>query len=201
MTNDTIYLWDLISPLTRFILLNQTRIQNIWNVKQAILLNQTKLDWSSLPSYVKSILVNDTFQQSLINMTFSNWGWTDSTSQYANVTLFSLIPSKYLLNLPNITNILSNLRFNLVLNTTILAQSFLELNLTQFPSQWWRSKDFFKQIWFSNECIQKFWFETLSDFFYLFRDRWEGLDLNLTSVLNYLKINIIEYAKRFLGNN
>jgi hypothetical protein len=54
----TVYLWDILSPLERFLMLNQSQIQLMdWNVTASIIANTTRLQWSSLPSSAQSLLL------------------------------------------------------------------------------------------------------------------------------------------------
>ena len=80
-------LWNIISPLFRIIVLNQTQLSN----ESVIYLNENLinqdsaiyLDWNYLPSNVQSIL---SIQKGidLFNLKFSDWGWTNYNDDYAN---------------------------------------------------------------------------------------------------------------------
>jgi len=131
--NDTAYLWDLYDSVKRFVLLNQTDVVTTlsWNVTQQLELNQTNLNWATLPANVQLFLQQELAQNQFANLTFLSWGWTDSNNTFANTTLFSLFTSQGQQNLPVIRAILVPLTFSSVLNTTLLTQGYRRMRPTQ----------------------------------------------------------------------
>ena len=124
-SSDTAYLWDLIEPVQRFLLLNQTSISTTlsWNVTQQFLQNKSSINWLSIPSNVQLFLGEELILNQLLNLTFFSWGWTDSNSTFASSTLFSLLNLQGQENLPIIQSITTKLTFSTILNTTILKES------------------------------------------------------------------------------
>lgn len=122
--NDTAYFWDLINPVQRLVLLNQTDIAATlaWNVTQQFEQNQTNLNWDTIPSNVQLFLQQEVTQNQLASLTFLSWGWTDSNNTFASTTLFSLFTTQGQQNLPTIRSIIAPLTFSTVLNTTVLTQ-------------------------------------------------------------------------------
>ena len=122
--NDTAYLWDLIEPVQRFLLLNQTSIAATlsWNVTQQLQQNLTDLSWATIPSNVQLFLQQELLLNQFSNLTFFSWGWTDSNNTFASTTLISLLTSQGQQNLPIIQSILAPLTFSTILNTTVLTQ-------------------------------------------------------------------------------
>lgn len=90
----------------------------MWNVTQAVELNQTQLQWTSLPTNTQSLLLQQNFK--LLNQTFSEWGW--DKDQYANETLLNTLASFQDDQTVDLS-VLNQLSFNSVLNTTILDLS------------------------------------------------------------------------------
>ena len=120
-SNTTKTLWDLIDPKLRFLLLNQTAVSASWNVTQALSLNQTKLDWATIPSSVQAILQQEQQSQQIAQLSFLAWGWVNSnTDMFANTTLASLLSTQSKALLPNMTALVSQLHFESVVNMTLL---------------------------------------------------------------------------------
>ena len=117
------FFWDLFPPNAQFLLVNQSQILALpFNVSQQLIQNGTNsLSWSSLPSNVQTLLLNQ--QGSLLNISFSQWGWTDANSSFANSTLFSLFPLKVQTQLPNIIGVLAPLKYNLQIDLNALNQT------------------------------------------------------------------------------
>lgn len=123
--NNTVYLWDLLDPVRRFIFLNQPVISSdqSWNVTQQLQLNQTNLNWATIPSNVQIFLLGEQFQNLFVNLTFTEWGWITTDQTFENTTLYSLFTSQAKQNLPQIQSLLAPLNFNVILNTTVLTKS------------------------------------------------------------------------------
>ena len=123
-SNDTQYLWDLLNPVARFILLNQTAVSNDqqFNVTSQLVQNLT-ISWAAIPAGVQTALLNEKTTAALVNLTFVQWGWSQAGDIYATVTLFSLIGTQGQQALPQIDALVAPLNFNTVLNTTVLTQS------------------------------------------------------------------------------
>jgi hypothetical protein len=126
-------LWNLIDPATRFILLNQTVITNIWNVTHELNIYQTRLDWQTIPTKAKLILLSKKLFYDIANTSFYQWGWVNSNSDiYANITLKFLIKSESEAILLNIIDSLAKLKFDSFINITKLKltskHSFEDLN-------------------------------------------------------------------------
>jgi hypothetical protein len=124
-SNDTQYLWDLLDPISRFLLLNQTAISSgqQFNVTLQLVQNQT-ISWLALTPGVQTALLNEgTVASAILNLTFANWGWSQASDKFASTTLLSLISTQGQQALLQINTLLAPLNFNTVLNTTILTQS------------------------------------------------------------------------------
>jgi hypothetical protein len=129
----------------RYLLLNQTEISNLWNVTLDLTLNKTKLEWSTIPDNVKAILSTQLQSQTITNLTFQAWGWVSLISDaFANNTISSLMSQKTQSILPNITLALSQLKFETIINTTLLSRNKLNClrelseevtNLMEFKQQ------------------------------------------------------------------
>ena len=120
--NDTAFLWDLISPVYRFLLLNQTQISKLrqWNIKQQVEASQKNIKWSFLTKNVQSLLLKQKNQNTFVNLTFNDWGWVISSDLLANATLISLLTLKGQSILNNLTAEMASLNFNTALNITAL---------------------------------------------------------------------------------
>jgi hypothetical protein len=117
------YFWDLLPPNAQFILVNQSQILALpFNISQQLNQNgSSSLNWTSLPANVQAILLQQ--QGSLLFLSFAQWGWVDGNSSFANSTLFSLFPLKVQTLMPNITNLLAPLKYNLQIDLTVLNQT------------------------------------------------------------------------------
>jgi hypothetical protein len=119
-----VYLWDLLPAVHRFLLLNQSIVQQLpWNVTANLLSNSTQLQWSTLTSDVQNVLALELTNLNLINLTFSQWGWSSASDSLAGSTLFSLLSSTQQSLLPNVTSLVNQLSFGQLLNTTMLRGS------------------------------------------------------------------------------
>ena len=122
-SNDTRYIWDLIDPVYRFVLLNQSLIFAQWDVSQALANNQTKLNWDSIPANVQTILLTERTQNLFLNLSFLDWGWVNSnTDAFSNSTLFSLLSSQAQATYANVSATLAQITFNTLVNTTLLRR-------------------------------------------------------------------------------
>jgi hypothetical protein len=122
-STDSKYIWDLIDPVYRFVLLNQSLIFVQWNVAQALANNQTKLNWDSIPANVQTILLTERTNNLFLNLTFLDWGWVNSnTDAFSGVTLFSLLSAQAQSVYANVSATLAPLTLNTLVNATLLRR-------------------------------------------------------------------------------
>ena len=111
------------SPVFRFLLLNQTAISQLqqFNVTSQLEQNLT-INWVALPADVQSFLLLEKQQNILANLTFSEWGWTESDQQFAATSLISLLTTRGQVALSQINTLIASINFNTVVNTTLLVR-------------------------------------------------------------------------------
>jgi hypothetical protein len=116
-------LWDLLPAVNRLLLLNQTQVQTLgYNVNQNF--SASKLLWVNLPTPVQNLLSSQLVNLGLLNLSFLEWGWVNSnTDQFFNSTLYSLLSTNQVALLPNVTNLLNQISFSQVVNSTALRRS------------------------------------------------------------------------------
>jgi hypothetical protein len=143
-------LWNIISPLFRIIVLNQTQLSN----ESVIYLNENLinqdsaiyLDWNYLPSNVQSIL---SIQKGidLFNLKFSDWGWTNYNDDYANLTLISILPEENKYTMNSIFKLIEPLRFNTSIDSNIVYNNDLnDLFMPDFDDLFYNSFRFKRNI-------------------------------------------------------
>lgn len=144
-------LWNIISPLFRVVVLNQTQLSN----ESASYLNENSLnhdsstkylDWNYLPSNVQSIL---SIQKGidLFNLKFSDWGWTNYYDDYANLTLISILPEENKYTMNSIFKLIEPLRFNTSIDSSIVYNNDLnDLFMPDFDDLFYNSFRFKRNI-------------------------------------------------------
>ncbi len=144
-------LWNIISPLFRVIVLNQTQLSN----ESVSYLNENSinhdsstkyLDWNYLPSNVQSIL---SIQKGidLFNLKFSDWGWTNYYDDYANLTLISILPEENKYTMNSIFKLIEPLRFNTSIDSSIVYNNDLnDLFMPDFDDLFYNSFRFKRNI-------------------------------------------------------
>lgn len=132
--NDVRYFWDLISPVARFAILNQTQISQLpFNVTLSLQSNLASMNWTQLPANVQSTLLNQPVS-SLLSLTYQQWGWADASNTFANTTLLSLLSSSVQSNLANVYILLAPLAYDSQIDLTALNQT-LSASLPTKPYQ------------------------------------------------------------------
>ncbi len=144
-------LWNIISPLFRVVVLNQTQLSN----ESVSYLNENSinhdsstkyLDWNYLPSNVQSIL---SIQKGidLFNLKFSDWGWTNYYDDYANLTLISILPEENKYTMNSIFKLIEPLRFNTSIDSSIVYNNDLnDLFMPDFDDLFYNSFRFKRNI-------------------------------------------------------
>lgn len=144
-------LWNIISPLFRVVVLNQTQLSN----ESVSYLNENSinhdsstkyLDWNYLPSNVQSIL---SIQKGidLFNLKFSDWGWTNYYDDYANLTLISILPEENKYTMNSIFKLIEPLRFNTSIDSSIVYNNDLnDLFMPDFDDIFYNSFRFKRNI-------------------------------------------------------
>jgi len=129
-SQNTKYVWDLIHPVNRFLLLNQTQIRTNWNVREKLNSNETRLEWSSLPESVKNVLLEQQANNGFFDQTFLDLGWVNAeTEPFSKATLRSIVPNSLNLFFENITAILKRAEFDMIVNMTVLRSKNIEMDL------------------------------------------------------------------------
>jgi hypothetical protein len=121
-TNDIYFIWDLLNPIVRFLLLNQTQVITYspsFNITHQILTNSNGLNWNELPGKVQTLLMSQNNNNAILSLTFSQWGWTESV-QYANLTLKSLLPNWSRSSLADILNVMKPVQLDLKIDLIYL---------------------------------------------------------------------------------
>ena len=126
-SNTTSYLWDLVSFVDRFILLNQTQVlsQTNWSVVLEIANNGNRLGWTSIPNNVQSIVSKQAVNLAFLNLTYAQLGWSSPNDAFANSVLFSFLPNDIVSYFPNISQIVNQLWFSQLINTTAVDRHTL----------------------------------------------------------------------------
>ena len=122
-SNGTEYVWDLIPPVVRLILLNQVDFRSKWNVIERLSSKATKLEWSSVPADLQKLLLDQKASLSFLDLTFLKWGFVNSPAeQFANTTLLSLMPMDLQILLPTIKKTVDLISFDSIVNATIVKK-------------------------------------------------------------------------------
>ena len=125
LSTTVVNLWDLLPPINRFLLLNQTQVQSLgWSVTQNLASNTTRLQWSTLPTSVQNLLSNQFTNLNFLYLSYLDWAWVNSNAdQFFNVTLYSLLSTDQVALLPTISTITNQLSLSQVVNTTALKRT------------------------------------------------------------------------------
>lgn len=116
-------LWDLLSPLHRFVLLNQTGVQSLWNVRDNLDKSTTRLEWNSLPDNVKSFLKNQETNLGFLDLTFLDLNWVNSDKEkFHDTKLKSLISKDLNDKLPELFESTNKLSYDQLVNVDLLSQ-------------------------------------------------------------------------------
>ena len=108
--SDSIYFWDVLNPVIKFALLNQTQVLALsFDIQQAINNNVDNLNWTNIPEEVQTLLVQQ--QSSLLYLKFSDWGWAD-----LDVTLNSMLSEQGKFMLASLEPLLQLLAFDLIID-------------------------------------------------------------------------------------
>ena len=123
------YVWDLIPLAARFVLLNQTQVQQLpYNITDEFLKNNTNLSWATLPANVQNLLKNEQVNLQFLNLTLAQLGVVNPTSTIAAYTIFQLLNPTCQALLPNVTALLSQISIDNQVNTTALINTLNRLN-------------------------------------------------------------------------
>jgi hypothetical protein len=117
-------LWNLIDPLVRLALLNQTQVQKFWKVTENLSENKNKLDWMELPDDVRNFLINQFKENQYLNITFNEWGWGKFDSNFASSNLYALLSQEQIDVIPQIESIINKISFDQLINTTTIKDKF-----------------------------------------------------------------------------
>ena len=136
-THDVRYLWDLINPVARFVLLNQTQISQLpFNITSQLQSNVASLNWTQLSSNVQTAVLNQPIS-ALLSLTYQQWGWVDSTSSFSSTTLLSLLSTSVQSSLNNVYILLAPLAYNSQIDLTVLNAT-LTANVATNPYRYER---------------------------------------------------------------
>ena len=115
-------LWDLLRPISRYILLNQEGVRTLdFTVKNAIENNSTDLSWATIPNNIKTYLLGQ--QIKMFNQTLKEWRFVDENDEInGNKKLISLVPVSKVSVLKDVNSLIEQLPFDLVLNMTALVE-------------------------------------------------------------------------------
>ena len=124
-SSDTEYLWNLINPVIRFLILNQTRINSNleWNITQKLETNPASLDWDSLPEKVQVFLLAENSRNTFQELKFRHWGWVTESSVFADFSLKFLLKLQAQEYIPHVIALLAPLSFDSILDKYILTQN------------------------------------------------------------------------------
>lgn len=124
-SNHTGFLWDVLNPIQKIILLNQSAIlvSEQWNVAQEFHISRDNIKWNLLPLNVQLVLLSEQSQQVFFNQTFQEWGWVEATSPFSNYTLLSLLTDEGQAFFNNVLEQMKGLTFNTVLNLKLVYKS------------------------------------------------------------------------------
>ena len=128
LSNTTKYVWDLVPPVSRFLMLNQTQSQAVWNVSASVISNSTRLDWTTVPSSVQRLLLGQWSNQQFLNLTYAKWAFVDASSPYSASTWLGATPLIQRPFLITASRILSQVPLNQLVNTTILKINGLDFD-------------------------------------------------------------------------
>lgn len=117
-------LWDVLDPVYRIALLNQTGVKPLgFNVDTDLAKNISALKWNSLNTDVQNFLYNQ--RESVLNLTFYEWSWCSKSSRYANVTLFSFLSKSIINTIPSLVGILNQIAFDTNVDLTGLENNLI----------------------------------------------------------------------------
>lgn len=124
VTDDIEYLWDVLDPLYRIALLNQTQLKPFLNVIDLLTQDSQLTKWDTLISDVQTFLLNQ--RADVLNITFLDWSWCDANNRYAQTKMFTFLPKKIIQISPKIIDILNLIEFRTKVNITLLEQKLQE---------------------------------------------------------------------------
>jgi len=133
LPNNTVYLWDTLHHVTRFLMLKANNIANNlnYNVVKKLKANKKSMDWNELPNKVKNELKTKT-SSFYLNLSFKDWGWTDDSS-YEAKSFQSLMQtcanSEKVFNiqcLKDSMNLIDTLRLDMVINKELFKKNVQE---------------------------------------------------------------------------
>ncbi len=128
--NDVRYLWDVLDPLFRLALLNQTQVKDLgFDVAQELSNNLSSIMWNYLSTDITTFLDNQ--RENILNLTFAQWNWVDSSNKYANLKLLTFMPNKIVKNFQKIMDYLNLIAFSSKIDITTLKNN---LQATSEPS-------------------------------------------------------------------
>jgi hypothetical protein len=116
-------LWDLLSPLHRFVLLNQTGLQSLWNVRNNLEKSLTKLEWNSLPDNAQTFLKTQAKNLGFLDLTFLELSWVNSDKEkFHDATLKSLLSKELIDRLAELYDSINRLTYDQLVNLDLLSQ-------------------------------------------------------------------------------
>jgi len=126
------FFWDLINPVARFLLLNQTQVSSLpFDVISQLRQDVRNLNWAALPAGVQSFLLAQS-DADLLSLTYLQWGWVDTTNTFASTTLYSLLPANLQNALPNAFNLLAPVTYDFSIDLTVLNQTLYNSQINKY---------------------------------------------------------------------
>lgn len=121
------FVWDLLPPLLRFIILNQAQFQSdTFNVTEIVVNKKSNLLWSELPADIKTALLDEKSKNAFPSLTFEQLNMVSGPNDpLAKVTVKEILPKKIADLLPNITELLKDITFDTVINATKLKDALI----------------------------------------------------------------------------
>ena len=169
-TNDVRYLWDVLDPLFKLALLNQSQVKDFgFDVTQKVNNNVSSILWSSLNADIASFLDNQ--RESILNLTFEQWNWVDSNSKYADSVLLTFMPKKIVKNFQKIMSYLNYIAFSSKIDITALKSNFLNASQSSSSNGQYLAQAFLDRFsceLFSSFHIYNLKFYSLKSFFEIF---------------------------------
>jgi len=86
-----------------------------------------------LPPNVQTFLLNQSLQ-AILDLKFSQWGWTSSSNVLASTTLYSLLFPNFQSCVQSVTNLLSPISYDFEIDLTKLNNSFASIKMNQIVS-------------------------------------------------------------------
>lgn len=118
----------------RYLFLNQAKFRTTWNVTEKIEKGETKLEWSTIPADIKTLITDEKNTFSFLQLTFLDWGWVNAnTDLFYNVTLMSLLPADVQAIIPNAKTIIDTVSFDTLVNISALKLSIYKPKKFGFP--------------------------------------------------------------------